>query len=73
MYGSKVVSLNEVKDTSRSYALIDFDYVFRYGMLGYGYSQQLHQKYLSVKKVVKESLLLRGKVDLTNLEVCMYR
>ena len=49
------------KEKQHSIGYVSFDYIVRYGCLGYGYSHQLQQPEMSVAALVKESLLLRCK------------
>ena len=60
MYGSKVSAFQDQKDPHQTDAYLDFDFILRYGIFGYGYTQQLHQKNVSAQSVIKESLFFRG-------------
>jgi len=62
MFGTKMTPFQDQKDVHQTDAFLDFDYIFRYGIFGYGYTQQIYQKNIAAHTLIKESLLFRGTV-----------
>jgi len=58
MYGAKTVVIG-VKD--KHIVEVELEYVFRYGIFGYGYSHILKHKNHDVSHVLSESMFFRGK------------
>lgn len=56
MYGYKTVSLT-AKD--KEIADLQFEYIFRYGVFGYGYSHELEQNDILVSNTMKESMFFK--------------
>ncbi|XP_039248514.2 uncharacterized protein LOC120326319 [Styela clava] len=56
MYGTKSTPLM-IKD--KRIADLDYEYVFRYGAFGYGYSHELQQSEISISQIMNESMFFR--------------
>ena len=52
--------MQDLKDPHYTDAILDYDFILRYGIFGYGYTQQLQQKNMSPQSFIKESLLFRS-------------
>ena len=61
LHGSKIISLQR-EPAKVNLALLEVDFVIRYGVFGYGYSHQLVFKDLTLANTLKESLLFRSKI-----------
>lgn len=61
MYEDKTLSLM-VKD--KQVADLQFEYIFRYGIFGYGYSHELEQNDIYISNAMKESMFFKRQYPL---------